>query len=750
MIFRPRSQMLIVCQVELRTCGAVRVGKKTRRGHFTSAGISGVRSMLETERMLKKVLRECRPCRECVWGEQRTRKRVRDMTTQKLVRPYSSCGEMRRCHTLNSRSWWRQSDQDATTFSWVFLFGGFVNILVVPCFLANKFHVCFIFIVTTSELLVRQSIRTSNALPTLLKNSQRMTFLLALFHKTFCDARQSERFGSSLPPFCQINDFAGIADTPCRRPLFAPNFSEVTSLPAWVGSKVLATTTELLCFFGSPPLFSICLNAHSDPSLQPSFWSQKHSSGGPCSQAFPSGHSLPLEAKNAVATPLPFPLDSRLFSGSCFIPHLSPREHWPFVVHCAQSPLFLFYLPLDVPLAAATSEAGFSSSLSREVSRIFCSRCRTTIFSKTGAVSRFTFLNNILNVQRQQRVWLLWLLKLRTIHIFQNFLVGFLLYHDDVFIPSCIQWLHDVMLQFDLQNLIEIQNGFVCVADLECPSSPSECLTDQRTSFELTWGTMDIFCIRRRTVRKIEFFARARACWNVYGFWSCSFSDLLRVFAQFQMYWNLLCFWWCSFCVEVPMFLFVSLLFQSLFSLPSLPVLFMSVRIFTVSRALFLHALWMCVVEGRGTQGGVVWVRCDVFFWFYDYFQRFELFFAAIHARSRVEMRLYLHHGLCVISSRPPCLVILHVRSELAWRNGQGGSSKVEEEREKRWSGGRESGKTQPLRSKTPSSEKSKMQLLRSWTKIKKCFLSLEMRKTLLLRNKKRPLIIVWKDRFTC
>ena len=258
------------------------------------------------------------------------------------------------------------------------------------------------------------------------------------------------------------------------------------------------------------------------------------------------------------------------------------------------------------------------------------------------------------------------------------------------------------------------------------------------------------FVFRRRTVKKIEFFARARACWNVFGFWSCSLPDLLRVFAQFQMYWNLLCFWWCSFCVEFPMFLFVSLLFQSLFSLPSLPVLFMSVRIFTVSRALFLHALWMCVVEGRGTQGGVVWVRCDVFFWFYDYFQRFELFFAAIHARSRVEMRLYLHHGLCVISSRPPCLVILHVRSELAWRNGQGGSSKVEEEREKRWSGGRESGKTQPLRSKTPSSEKSKMQLLRSWTKIKKCFLSLEMRKTLLLRNKKRPLIIVWKDRFTC
>ena len=166
-------------------------------------------------------------------------------------------------HALSSRSWWWQSDQDATTFSWVFLFGGFVNILVVPCFLANKFHVCFILIVTTSELLVRQSIRTSNALPTLLKNSQRMTFLLALFHKTFCDARQSERFGSSLPPFCQINDFAGIADTPCRRPLFAPNFSEVTSLPAWVGSKVLATTTELLCFFGSPPLFSVCLNAHS-------------------------------------------------------------------------------------------------------------------------------------------------------------------------------------------------------------------------------------------------------------------------------------------------------------------------------------------------------------------------------------------------------------------------------------------------------------------------------------------------------
>ena len=49
----------------------------------------------------------------------------------------------------------------------------FVNVLEqIPCYLANKFHVCFNKICTTSELRVRQSIRTSTVLSTSLNYSK--------------------------------------------------------------------------------------------------------------------------------------------------------------------------------------------------------------------------------------------------------------------------------------------------------------------------------------------------------------------------------------------------------------------------------------------------------------------------------------------------------------------------------------------------------------------------------------------------
>ena len=45
----------------------------------------------------------------------------------------------------------------------------------------------------------------------------------------------------------------------------------------------------------------------------------------------------------------------------------------------------------------------------------------------------------------------------------QNFLVGLLLHRNDVFIPPCAERLHGVGLQFDLQNFIEGQRGFMGV-----------------------------------------------------------------------------------------------------------------------------------------------------------------------------------------------------------------------------------------------------------------------------------------------
>ena len=53
------------------------------------------------------------------------------------------------------------------------------------------------------------------------------------------------------------------------------------------------------------------------------------------------------------------------------------------------------------------------------------------------------------------------------IWIIQHFLVGLLLHRDYGFIPWRVERLDVVILQFDLQNLSEMQDGFVCVADLE-------------------------------------------------------------------------------------------------------------------------------------------------------------------------------------------------------------------------------------------------------------------------------------------
>ena len=51
--------------------------------------------------------------------------------------------------------------------------------------------------------------------------------------------------------------------------------------------------------------------------------------------------------------------------------------------------------------------------------------------------------------------------------ILQNFLVWLLLHRAHGSIPLRIERLYVVILRFDLQKLIEVQDGFVCVADLE-------------------------------------------------------------------------------------------------------------------------------------------------------------------------------------------------------------------------------------------------------------------------------------------
>ena len=59
------------------------------------------------------------------------------------------------------------------------------------------------------------------------------------------------------------------------------------------------------------------------------------------------------------------------------------------------------------------------------------------------------------------------LLKLAIRQIVQNLIVWLLLHRDDGFVSSRVERLHVVILHFALQNLIEVQNRLVCVADLE-------------------------------------------------------------------------------------------------------------------------------------------------------------------------------------------------------------------------------------------------------------------------------------------
>ena len=50
------------------------------------------------------------------------------------------------------------------------------------------------------------------------------------------------------------------------------------------------------------------------------------------------------------------------------------------------------------------------------------------------------------------------LLQLTPFHFFRSFVVGVLLHRDDGFIPSRVERLYVVILQFDFQNLIEVQH----------------------------------------------------------------------------------------------------------------------------------------------------------------------------------------------------------------------------------------------------------------------------------------------------
>ena len=139
---------------------------------------------------------------------------------------------------------------------------GFVYFLVqVPCPLASKFHVCFNKIRTTSELLVRQSMRISTALSAMLYNSPGWTSLLRFVHKSLCDAGQSELLDAVLQFFSKL-DSNGIVDTLCRRSPSAMMLGQVIFSTAGCDPMFWQLPQKYSYLWFALSAFSLCMNAH--------------------------------------------------------------------------------------------------------------------------------------------------------------------------------------------------------------------------------------------------------------------------------------------------------------------------------------------------------------------------------------------------------------------------------------------------------------------------------------------------------
>ena len=246
---------------------------------------------------------------------------------------------------------------------------------------------------------------------------------------------------------------------------FAMSFSEVISSSASVQSNVFATTTDIPFLWFAPILFRMLkrtltpkfavpffdgrntqvdgsIHKHSPCGQSPFFRSEAcwlvllswktFSCRGPFSEECRRGE---LDGRDA----LPFPLPSLSLSGSCFVPLLSPRGHWPFLVHCTQSQLLLFPFPLDLPLAAAAPEAAFCMmSVTRREMLLtyFLHRISHNHIFMFGPFSRFTFFEQYLDCTETAMASAV-LLKLTVISIIQKFLVG-LLSHRDMDSSRCV------------------------------------------------------------------------------------------------------------------------------------------------------------------------------------------------------------------------------------------------------------------------------------------------------------------------
>ena len=262
-------------------------------------------------------------------------------------------------------------------------------------------------------LIIRQCVRTSTVLSTLLFYSEVGPFFFRSC-ANLSARRESEKVDNFISP------------SPS-----AMSFSEVILSSAWVRSNVLASPTDFFHLLHLPSAFSVCLDADSIPNSQFPFCKKKRNT-----QVDATNHRhffLDKHPFEGEVCRLVFSFPEGLFPVAvCLSQEFSRGEqdgrepfHFPFglllvlwimfhsklissIALAFRLPSYAIStlpvsLPSDLPLAAVSPEARFSSCLSREekcFSRFFRSRYRTTIVLESVVVSRFTFLNSILNVRR--------------------------------------------------------------------------------------------------------------------------------------------------------------------------------------------------------------------------------------------------------------------------------------------------------------------------------------------------------------
>ena len=133
----------------------------------------------------------------------------------------------------------------------------------VPCFLANKFHVCFNTRLHNFPSCSYDRAFTLRPLCPTCCIIHSVTFLLALFYKTCCDASPSELLDTILPMFVKLTSQEWLR----LRAQGLPSPSDFTICFGCDAMFWRPPQHYFVALVHSQP-FSVCLNAHLFSSLQ--------------------------------------------------------------------------------------------------------------------------------------------------------------------------------------------------------------------------------------------------------------------------------------------------------------------------------------------------------------------------------------------------------------------------------------------------------------------------------------------------